>query len=62
MTGKDYQIFDTDVGMMDLTYSNAWSLGRLAGISDSPFNAALLHFRERRVAGHGFGRTHDAQP
>jgi hypothetical protein len=45
MTGKDYQIFDTDVGMMDLTYSNAWSLGRLAGISDSPFNAALLRFR-----------------
>jgi hypothetical protein len=45
MTGKDYQIFDRDVGVMDLTYSSAWSLGKLAAISDSPFNAALLRFR-----------------
>lgn len=30
---------------MDLTYSSAWSLGKLAAISDSPFNAALLKFR-----------------
>ncbi|KAH8654009.1 hypothetical protein BGZ60DRAFT_435848 [Tricladium varicosporioides] len=45
MTGKDYQIFDRDLGIMDLTYSSAWSLGKLAAISDSPFNAALLRFR-----------------
>lgn len=45
MTGKDYQIFDQDLGIMDLTYSSAWSLGKLAAISDSPFNAALLRFR-----------------
>lgn len=45
MTGKDYQIFDNDVGVMDVTYSSAWSLGRLAAISDSSFNAALLRFR-----------------
>lgn len=45
MTGKDYQIFDRDIGVMDLTYSSAWSLGKLAAISDSPFNAALLRFR-----------------
>jgi hypothetical protein len=45
MTGKDFQIFDIDIGVMDLTYSSAWSLGKLAAISDSPFNAALLRFR-----------------
>ncbi|KAH7356949.1 hypothetical protein BKA65DRAFT_218378 [Rhexocercosporidium sp. MPI-PUGE-AT-0058] len=45
MTGKDYQLFDRDIGIMDLTYSSAWSLGKLAAISDSPFNAALLRFR-----------------
>jgi hypothetical protein len=45
MSGKDYQIFDKDVGVTDMTYSSAWSLGRLAAISDSPFNAALLRFR-----------------
>jgi hypothetical protein len=45
MTGKDYQIFDSSIGMMDVTYSSAWNLGRIAAISDSPFNAALLRFR-----------------
>ncbi|KAG4435923.1 hypothetical protein IFR05_008580 [Cadophora sp. M221] len=45
MTGKDYQLFDRDIGIIDLTYSSAWSLGKLAAISDSPFNAALLRFR-----------------
>jgi hypothetical protein len=25
MAGKDYQVFDDDVGMMDVTYSSAWS-------------------------------------
>lgn len=45
MTGKDYQIFDRDIGLIDLTYSTAWSLGKLAAIADSTFNAALLRFR-----------------
>ena len=45
MAGKDYQIFDKNIGVMDVTYSSAWSLGRLVAISDSPFNAALLRFR-----------------
>ncbi|CZR65010.1 uncharacterized protein PAC_14910 [Phialocephala subalpina] len=45
MTGKDYQIFDHDIGLMDVTYSSAWALGKLVAISDSPFNAALLRFR-----------------
>lgn len=45
MTGKDYQIFDSSVGIMDTTYSGAWSLGRVMAISDSNFNAALMRLR-----------------
>jgi hypothetical protein len=45
MTGKDYQVFDKALGLMDVTYSSAWSLGRLMAISDSVFNAALMRFR-----------------
>lgn len=45
MHGKEFQIWDSKCGMMDLTYYNAWNLGRLASISDGPFNAALLRFR-----------------
>lgn len=55
MTGKDYQIFDLSISMMDLTYSSAWSLGRIAAISDSAFNAALLRFRSlihKKAASH----------
>ncbi|KAH8882539.1 hypothetical protein GQ53DRAFT_847524 [Thozetella sp. PMI_491] len=45
MTGKDYQVFDGSVGIMDVTYSSAWSLGKLMAISNSSFNAALMRFR-----------------
>lgn len=45
MTGRDYAVFDSSVGMMDVTYSSAWSLGKLMAISDSVFNAALMRFR-----------------
>ena len=45
MTGKDYAIFDTSTGIMDSTYSSAWSLGKLMAISDSVFNAALMRYR-----------------
>ncbi|KAK5455895.1 hypothetical protein LTS15_005213 [Exophiala xenobiotica] len=45
MTGKDYQVFDKNVGIMDVTYSSAWSLGKMMAISDSEFNAALMRFR-----------------
>lgn len=45
MHGKEFQIWDSKLGMMDLTYYNAWNLGRLASISDGPFNGALLRFR-----------------
>jgi hypothetical protein len=45
MTGKDYAVFDASVGIMDSTYSSAWSLGKLMAISDSVFNAAIMRFR-----------------
>ncbi|KAH8901389.1 hypothetical protein GQ53DRAFT_814848 [Thozetella sp. PMI_491] len=45
MTGKDYTVFDKSIGMMDTTYSGAWSLGKLMAISDSAFNQALMRFR-----------------
>ncbi|EMD00391.1 hypothetical protein BAUCODRAFT_20505 [Baudoinia panamericana UAMH 10762] len=47
MSGKNYQIFDRNVGMLDATYASAWSLGKLTAISDSTFIAALTRFRSR---------------
>jgi hypothetical protein len=44
-TGKDYQILDSDLGVMDLSFSSAWQLGKLLAISDKRFNSALLRFR-----------------
>jgi hypothetical protein len=45
MTGKDYQVLDQTTGIMDTTYSAAWSCGKLMAISDSIFNAALMRLR-----------------
>ncbi len=45
MTGKDYAVLDRSFGVVDATYSSAWSLGKLMAISDSVFNAALMRFR-----------------
>lgn len=44
-TSKDYQILDTTTGIMDLSYSSAWQLGKTLSISDTTFNAALSRFR-----------------
>ena len=44
-TGKDYQILDQDLGVMDVSYSAAWQLGKLMAISDNVFNKALFRFR-----------------
>jgi hypothetical protein len=45
MNGRDYSIYDRSLGMLDATFSSAWSLGKLVAISDSVFNAALMRFR-----------------
>jgi hypothetical protein len=44
-TSKDYQILDTTTGMMDLSYSSAWQLGKTLAISDTSFSGALARLR-----------------
>jgi hypothetical protein len=44
-SGKEYQILDQDLGVMDVSYSAAWQLGKLLAISDTVFNQALFRFR-----------------
>ena len=44
-TSKEYQILDKKTGIMDLSYSSAWQLGKVLAISDTAFNAALMRFR-----------------
>ncbi len=45
MMGKDYTTLDRSLGMVDASYSAAWSMGKLMAISDSVFNAALMRLR-----------------
>ncbi|MCJ1402454.1 hypothetical protein MMC11_005674 [Xylographa trunciseda] len=44
-TSKEYQVLDPETGLMDLSYSSAWQLGKLLAISDTVFSAALMRFR-----------------
>jgi hypothetical protein len=44
-TSKEFQILDKKTGLMDLSYSAAWQLGKLLAISDTAFNSALMRFR-----------------
>ncbi|KAG7294509.1 hypothetical protein NEMBOFW57_004584 [Staphylotrichum longicolle] len=41
----DYQILDPNLGIMDITYSAAWQLGRTLGIANQAFTAALVRLR-----------------
>ncbi|KAJ8130867.1 hypothetical protein O1611_g2760 [Lasiodiplodia mahajangana] len=41
----DLQIFDRTLGIMDVTYSSAWQLGRTLGLSDQAFVLALSRLR-----------------
>lgn len=43
--GQDYQIFDRNSGLMDISYSSAWQIGKLLASSDLGFAAALLRVR-----------------
>ena len=52
-TSKEFQILDPKTGVMDLSYSSAWQVGKLLAISDTVFSAALMRFRStihRRTA------------
>lgn len=39
--GSDLQILDRDTGMMDITYSAAWQLGKSLALADAAFTTAL---------------------
>lgn len=41
----DLQILDSALGIMDITYSTAWQLGRVLGLADQAFFTALSRLR-----------------
>ncbi|RKK77501.1 hypothetical protein BFJ71_g16734, partial [Fusarium oxysporum] len=41
----DLQILDRDLALMDLTYANAWQLGKSLAMGDAAFSAALARLR-----------------
>lgn len=43
--GTDLQIMDPEVGIMDITYSVAWQLGKTLAVSDQAFTTALGKLR-----------------
>jgi len=45
-SGTDLQIMDSNLGIMDITYSSAWQLGRTMAIADQAFTAALARVRK----------------
>lgn len=44
-SGTDLQILDTTIGIMDITYSAAWQLGRSLAIANPVFRTALTRLR-----------------
>ncbi|EXJ83693.1 hypothetical protein A1O1_07317 [Capronia coronata CBS 617.96] len=44
--GTDLQILDQELGLMDISYSSAWQLGRTLAIADQAFTAALSRLRK----------------
>ncbi|KAH8163824.1 hypothetical protein CIB48_g4409 [Xylaria polymorpha] len=49
MTGHDLNILDRDLGIMDISYSAAWNLGKTMAISDQAFTTALVRVRGQIV-------------
>jgi len=45
--GTDLQILDQHLGIMDITYSSAWQLGKSLAIADRSFTAALVRLRTK---------------
>ncbi|KAL7276583.1 hypothetical protein RUND412_000425 [Rhizina undulata] len=43
--GTDLQILDQAVGLIDITYSSAWQLGKTLALADQAFTAALSRIR-----------------
>lgn len=44
-SGADLQVLDKDIGIMDITYSVAWQVGRTLALGDESFTAALGRLR-----------------
>lgn len=44
-SGQDFQILDQELGIVDVTYSSAWNLGRVLAVGDQGFTAALSRLR-----------------
>lgn len=44
-TGQDYQILDKSLGIMDISYSAAWQLGKTLAVADLGFVSALMRVR-----------------
>lgn len=44
-SGLDLEILDRELGIMDITYSAAWQLGRTLALADQAFSAALVRLR-----------------
>ncbi|KAF3219508.1 hypothetical protein TWF679_010976 [Orbilia oligospora] len=47
MSGQDLQILDRGFGIMDLSYSSAWQLGRTLALADQSFATALSRVRKQ---------------
>ncbi|KAM5511511.1 hypothetical protein FOXYSP1_11611 [Fusarium oxysporum f. sp. phaseoli] len=47
--GKDFEILDRDLGIVDISYSAAWQLGRLLGLSNQDFSSALTNLRRDSI-------------
>ncbi|KAF8624910.1 hypothetical protein AX15_005645 [Amanita polypyramis BW_CC] len=45
--GMDLQILDQHLGIMDITYSSAWQLGKSLAMADRSFTAALVRLRTK---------------
>ncbi|KAF2498803.1 hypothetical protein BU16DRAFT_536795 [Lophium mytilinum] len=43
--GNDLQILDPLLGLMDISYSVAWELGKTLALADRDFSSSLLHLR-----------------
>ncbi|KAF5964503.1 hypothetical protein FCOIX_13391 [Fusarium coicis] len=44
-SGQDFQILDKEVGLMDISYSIAWQIGRTLALGDRAYVAALSRLR-----------------
>ncbi|PLN77509.1 hypothetical protein BDW42DRAFT_196489 [Aspergillus taichungensis] len=44
-SGLDLQILDKEIGLMDISYSVAWQVGRMLALADQAFTTALMRLR-----------------